>query len=79
MPDETPTDTTAATQADLPKETTAAAAKQPAAAPAAPEVPTPPKGADFDTIAAIHQDLVAKNSPVADAFHKKHVLGYKGK
>ena len=42
-------------------------------------IPTPPKGADFDTVAAIHSDLVAKNNPAAAAFHKKHVLGFKGK
>lgn len=42
-------------------------------------VPAPPKGADFDTVAAMHQQLLSEASPVADAFHKKHVLGFKSK
>lgn len=43
-------------------------------------VPVPAKGADFDTIAAQHQELLAAGDPaVAAAFHKKYVLGFKSK
>jgi hypothetical protein len=42
-------------------------------------VPAPAKGADYDTIAAQYESLLASGDPAAAAFHKKHVLGYKGK
>jgi len=42
-------------------------------------VPAPPKGADFDTVASMHQQLLSEGSPAAEAFHKKHVLGFKSK
>lgn len=61
-----------------------------AEAPKAPEVqkapeveitiPAPAKGADYDAVAAMHQDLVnAGDAAIAAAFHKKHVLGFKQK
>ena len=51
----------------------AAAAEEAAKAP----IPAPSKGADFDTVAAMHQDLLGKDAEAAAAFHKKHVLGFK--
>lgn len=57
----------------------AAAAKKAAAEEAAETapIPAPPKGADFDTVAAMHQELLGKDPEAAAAFHKKHVLGFK--
>lgn len=41
-------------------------------------IPVPPKGADYDTVASIHQQLlVDKRSEDAHLFHKKYVLGFK--
>lgn len=58
----------------------AEAARKAAAETEAVSIPTPAKGADFDTIAAQHNDLVREGRhEVAAAFHKKYVLGYKGK
>lgn len=54
-----------------------AAAEAEAAAKAQAAVPSPPVGADFDAVATMHTRLVAEQSPHADAFHKKHVLGFK--
>lgn len=54
-----------------------AAAKQ-AAARAEAAIPSPPKDADFNAVADMHQQLIAENKhELAAAFHKKHVLGFK--
>ena len=55
----------------------AEAAAKKATAEAEAAVPAPPAGADYDVVATMHVRLVAEQSPHADAFHKKHVLGFK--
>jgi hypothetical protein len=76
MPDTALESTAAADDTAAPSDPAAAAT---AAAAKSEATPTPPKGADFDTVAAMHSALVTQNHPAAAAFHKKHVLGFKTK
>lgn len=57
----------------------AAAAAKAAADEAAAAIPAPPKGADFDTIATMHNQLLAESAEKAAAFHKKYVVNFKSK
>lgn len=67
MADELTPEQRAAAEAEAAKKAVAEAA-----------IPSPPKGADFDTVAQMHTKLCAEgNHELAASFHKKHVLGFK--